>query len=382
MPVFDADTHLQPSTEVMTPYLGPVLRERQAELDAALVEIKVGRAGEILEPPYKHWWRFGRGGGGWGGSKLRVLGEAGPRQNEERHFQKFMGSRFPTEGGVEFADVRLKDMDEEGVDVELMVPSGTNGHPDPEIEMEFLRAEHRYLDEFCATAPRRLKSLIVVSARAVESSVAEIKYWSRSSWAVGVQPYLPLDYPIDHPDLEPLWRAAEDANLCVVHHSFATGYPGYRDLWDNPFLGRTASHPWAAQRAMAAFIGSGIMERHPNLRFAILESGFGWLPSWVRRMDDQVEYMGYVGQDLKHKPSEYVMGGRFFASIVLHEGPEMIRVVNDLLGDQILMFGSDYPHAESRFPESVRRVQGWDQLRAEEQRKLFWDNAVRAFGEP
>jgi len=58
-------------------------------------------------------------------------------------------------------------------------------------------------------------------------------------------------------------------------------------------------------------------------------------------------------------------------------------MVTELLGDGILMFGSDYPHAESRFPNSVDRVLSWGETvnqRAIE--KLLWDNAVRFFGEP
>jgi predicted TIM-barrel fold metal-dependent hydrolase len=135
-------------------------------------------------------------------------------------------------------------------------------------------------------------------------------------------------------------------------------------------------------RAVAAFFGAGLMDRFPNLRFAVLESGFGWLPFWARRMDDQVEYVGYVAEGLQHKPSEYMAGGRFFCSIVTHEGPEMVDAVNRLLGDHILMFGSDYPHSESHFPRSVDEILGWSSLSEETLRKLLWDNPVRAFGEP
>jgi predicted TIM-barrel fold metal-dependent hydrolase len=56
--------------------------------------------------------------------------------------------------------------------------------------------------------------------------------------------------------------------------------------------------------------------------------------------------------------------------------------VMDDLGDHILMFGSDYPHAESRFPDSVDQVLAWDSLGHDRLRKLLWDNAVRCFGEP
>ena len=381
--VYDADTHVQPSAEALESYLSSRVRELVPDLQEKKSPIRIGLAGEVRTEPYRHMYRFGGGEGGWGGSAVRVLGEAGPREGMTRRFQKFMGSRFPTEGGAEDGAIRVRDMDEEGVDVHMMVPNGANGHPDPEVEMEFIRAQHRYLNDMCTPYPHRLKSLIVASARNIEESLKEIETWASSSWAVGVQPYLPLDYPIDHPDLEPIWRAAEAHNLAVVHHSFASGYPGYRDLWNSPFIGRTASHPWGAMRFVAAVFGSGMMDRHPELRVAILESGFGWLPFWGARMDDQVEYMGYVAEDLKHKPSEYMTSGRFFASIVLHEGPQMMRIVSDLLGDDILMFGSDYPHAESRFPNSVDKVLSWGEIvEPKAIEKLLWDNPVRLFGEP
>src|SRR3989441_759618 len=141
-------------------------------------------------------------------------------------------------------------MDEEGVDVQLLVnPGGPSGHENRAVNIEFMRAQHRFLDDFCSTYPHRLKSMIGVSANYIEESVEEIKRWSRSPWAVGVYVSLPIDYPLDHPDLHPIWRAIDEAGLCFNHHSFADGNPGYRDRWRNPFLGRTASHPSGAVRA-------------------------------------------------------------------------------------------------------------------------------------
>ena len=99
-------------------------------------------------------------------------------------------------------------------------------------------------------------------------------------------------------------------------------------------------------------------------------------------MDDQAVYMGYVNEHLEYKLSEYLTGGRFFASIVLHEGEDMVKMVTKDLGDHILMFGSDYPHAESRFPESANIPLGWTGLSDDQKRKLMWDNPVRFFGEP
>jgi uncharacterized protein len=376
--VFDSDTHLTIAAECVEPYFGPMLRERLPELAQGKRPWRISDAGAKLSPPFRHRYGF-RQRRGWQ-LTTRVLGEAEPR-SEPRAFQRFMGRVMPRTDTYENVDARIEEMDREGIDVQLIVPNEANGHEDASIEMEFLRAEHRFLHDFCGKYPRRLKSLVRVTPRALAESIEEMEKWSRAGWAVGIFPQLPIDYPLDHPDLDPLWRAAADHGMAIVHHSFAEGYPGYRDLWSNPFIGRLCAHPWAAMRAVASFFGAGIMDRYP-VRFGILESGFSWLPFWVRRMNDQAEYMGYVAKDLGHKVGDYATSGRFFAGIVLHEGEEMVRTVMDDLGDQILVFGSDYPHAESRFPDSVDIVLSWKSLSSERIQRLLWDNPVRFFGEP
>ena len=132
----------------------------------------------------------------------------------------------------------------------------------------------------------------------------------------------------------------------------------------------------------ASFVGGGLMDRFPEIRFGVLESGFGWVPFWARRMDDQMEYVGYTAK-LKHKISDYLTGGRFFTSIESHEGADMAKIFNQVLGEDVLMFGSDYPHAESRFPESANNVLQWkDTIGADAMKKMMWDNQVRFFGQP
>jgi len=380
--IFDADTHLNPMAETLEPYFDPSIRKRLPEWENFKVPFQIGWAGEVLTAPYRHRYVF-RKRTGWR-EKLRILGEAEPREQKERHFPKFMGGRFPTPGGSDHdADARIRDMDEEGVDVQLMLPGLPPETDELEIEVGFIRANHRFTDDFCSKYPHRLKSLIVVSSRAVEASVEEIKRWARAPWVVGIHPHLAEGVPIDHPDLEPIWAAANEAGLCIAHHSFTAGYPGYRDLWDNPFIGRTASHPWGAMRAISAFFCSGIMDRYPNIRYCILESGFGWLPFWSARMDDQSVYISYaLPKTLTHKPSEYMTNGRFFASVTIHEGEKMAAMVTDFLGDGVLMYSSDYPHAECRFPDSTNQVLAWKSPGEEAMRKMFWDNARRCFGEP
>ena len=381
--VYDSDTHVHASAEGLEPYLSASVRKLLPELEKYRQPMRRTTAGAVLEPPYSHRYNLGGFGGGWGGDAPRTLGQAAPEADVQRRNQKFMGTKLPTADGEWVAESRLKDMDEEGVDVQLMVPGVPRGHDDPAVDSEFIRANHRFLNDFCGTSPHRLKALLTLDARFVEDSVQEIKEYGSTRWAVGVWVNLPLDFPMDHPSLNPIWGAVEEEGLCVVHHSFSGGYPGYRDLWENPFIGRTASHPWAAMRAVASFMGAGLMDRYPTIRFSILESGFGWLPFWGARMQDQVEYMGYVAE-LKQTMNEYLTGGRFFASIVLHEGPEMVKMVSDMMGDHMLMYSSDYPHPETRFPNSVDLVLDWEPINKDQDlmTKVLWDNAVKCFGEP
>jgi predicted TIM-barrel fold metal-dependent hydrolase len=386
--IYDTDTHLAPSAETIRPYLAAKVIERIPDLDEHRVPIRSNRAGKKMPEPYRHWFRFrGAGideGGGWGNQVPRYLGEAAPRADApSRASGASMGGSYPTEGGDDDnARARLADMDAEGVDVHFMVGGASAGHKDPEIAIEFIRAGHRYLDDFCSADRHRLKAGLTVIPSAVAESVEEIHRWGKSPWCVAVHPSLPLNFPLDHPDLNPVWKAAQEENLAVIHHSFSTGYPGFRDLWENPFLGRLASHPWGAMRAVAAFFGAGIMDHFPQLRFGILESGIGWLPFWAKRMDDQAVYMGYVAEDLEHTMSEQMTSGRFFAATVLHEGESMVRMVTEYLGDHILMFGSDYSHPESRFPKSADVPLEWTSLKKEQLQKLYWDNPVAFFGEP
>ena len=75
---------------------------------------------------------------------------------------------------------------------------------------------------------------------------------------------------------------------------------------------------------------------------------------------------------------EYTTGGRFFASIVLHEGGKMVKLVSDYLGDHLLMFSTDYPHPEGRPLGSVDVALSWPESIAELMQISLWDNAVKA----
>jgi predicted TIM-barrel fold metal-dependent hydrolase len=101
-------------------------------------------------------------------------------------------------------------------------------------------------------------------------------------------------------------------------------------------------------------IFSGVLERHPRLRLVLAESGIGWLPYFVRRLDQTAEKHVKNAQDyrLKAKPSE-IFQRQIFATFEEEPlGPSLLP----LLGPDNFMWASDYPHPDSTFPRSREAI--------------------------
>ena len=370
--IFDSDTHVGPLMKVLDPFMTDAERSKLA----AWSEFKVvNKKGDIT---YNRGQRRYR----------RKLGTAQPDANPGGYMTGFTGvAKKRAVSPMVDADAaeRIKDMDFEGVDVNLTLPSGWFGTwsstEDVALEAGMYRAYHRWMEAYCGRFSGRLGGVILACGRDIPSAVAEIKRWGKSGWAWAVLPYAPYGMPLDHPDFEPVWAAAADHDLAVALHTFTVMppyAPGGTDNWDNLFLQRSASHPWCGMRNMASLIGSGLMDRYPKLRIGTLEAGHGWLPFWMARIDEHARTIRSEIPELKMMPSEYVLSGRYFQSIEIPEGLKLTNAVIELIGEDVLMYASDYPHGESHFPESVDLVLDWDMPRARKQ-KLFWDNAIKLY---
>src|SRR5712671_5792436 len=121
----------------------------------------------------------------------------------------------------------------------------------------------------------------------------------------------------------------------------------------NGMLRHVFCHPVEQMMAAASFCGGGILERHPNLRAAFLEGNCSWLPFLMWRMDEHWERTGDVhAPELKMAPSKY-WKRQCFASAEADEEP--VKYVIDYIGNGGLVFSTDFPHGDSKFPTAVER---------------------------
>jgi predicted TIM-barrel fold metal-dependent hydrolase len=102
---------------------------------------------------------------------------------------------------------------------------------------------------------------------------------------------------------------------------------------------------------IAEMMGAGVFERYSRLRVSFGESGAGWLPYALHRMD--FEFEDRLRDLMKLKPSEY---WRRQCKATFQFDPICTKLIDDI-GFETLMWGSDYPHTDGICPESSKYIE-------------------------
>jgi len=256
---------------------------------------------------------------------------------------------------------RLADMDAEGIDVAVLYPSiGLNfwAIEDSAAAVALARAYNDWLGEYCAAAPDRLHGAAMVPVQDPDAAVRELR---RAREELGfpaafLRPNPCLGRTIVHPAYEPFWDAAEELDITIAIHegssntiaTLGTDRPPF-----NPLVLHAVSHAFEQMLACAQLITTGVMERHPDLRFAFLEAGGGWAPYWLWRLDEQVHGFGGFCPEMRLLPSEY-FARQCWVSFEIDE--PTLPVLLPLLGEDRVVWGSDYPHHDAMFPGAVKAL--------------------------
>jgi uncharacterized protein len=280
---------------------------------------------------------------------------------------------------------RLADMDAEGIDVAVLYPTiglGFWGIPDAEAAVACARAYNDWLASYCAVAPSRLHGAAMVPFQDPDAAVRELRRAREELGfvAVFVRPNPCLGRSLVDDAYEPFWAAAEELGVAVgVHEGFQPAVPPLAtDRTRNILVLHAVSHTFEQMLACALLIADGVMERHPSLRFVFLEAGGGWVPYWLGRLDHQVASYGGYAPRMRLTPSEY-FARQCWISFELDEAT--LPALASHVGVDRIVWGSDYPHADSTFPGAVAELQATiAPLPAADQRRVLGENARVLYG--
>lgn len=295
-----------------------------------------------------------------------------------------LGRVFHRAGGTDVAQ-RLIDQDRDGVGAEVIYPHGTFNcftSPDPAFQLVMARLYNDYYHELFGGHPERFAVSAIVPMNDVAGAVEE----ARRCAAMGCRSLsIPMDVPhrpYNMPDYEPFWAAIAELGIPLALHVFTEAEtseatePSRVEPGDD--LAYEVVDQAKAMKPLCLFVASGILERHPGLRFVLVECGIGWL-AWVLQSLDQLyerRHM-WIQPKLDLKPSEYVrrQGAVTFAD------DEVGLANRHITGTDCLLWGNDYPHDDGTFPHSravIERV--FAGVSEAEKKTVLHDNPVRLYG--
>jgi predicted TIM-barrel fold metal-dependent hydrolase len=333
--------------------------------------------------------------GDYGGGRRGILVEDEPITNQHGAYpmdsREFLDAaarameRFKrTRDAGYSAAARLTDMDQEGVDAQVIYPTVGGqilGKPfrDPELLAAVCRAYNDWSLEYCAAAPERLIMAAMLPVQAPQLAAEEARRSvARGAGAFYVRPNPVEGRNLHHPDNEPLWATlAELGKPICIHDSGSPYWPSYGDRMETHTSGHIIAHPFEAMVAMMSLIWFGVVERHPELRILHVEADAGWLPYWLQRQEQHWDFSGNAEHpELRKRPTEYFKSNFMVAA----RGDERtLPAVCELVGDDFVTFNTDYPHPDGTWPQGMHDLES-QQLPEASIRKIFWDNAAPWFG--
>ncbi|MBV9996365.1 MAG: amidohydrolase [Caulobacteraceae bacterium] len=269
--------------------------------------------------------------------------------------------------GTGDAKQRLAEMDQDGIDAEVLYP-GVFGPKlltqikDREAQRGIVSAYNRFVNDFCSEAPHRFIGIGILPETGVDDASAELEHIAGLRHLRGVYPTnWPAGKEYPTPEDDRFWAAIQETGLPVsAHVNFGAGpmaHPMMQDGQPVPgggVIGRMSVSCPPPSGTVSQLIAHGVFDRFPKLQFVFAETGAGWIAYWLEQMDDRyMRHRHYSGIKVKHLPSDY-----FRRHVAVSFQIDRTALENvERIGSDNLMWANDFPHAEGDWPNSRRVVQ-------------------------
>ena len=329
-----------------------------------------------------HWFVEGKDVGVYGGLGFgfdRV--QRGYSKHVDKMFEVgfYEGGPHPTTPAL-----RLKDQDLDGIDAEVMY--GILGIGLKMKDAEVIQAVYEVYNDwaagFCRTSPARFVGLMCLPNHEPEAAARELRRAARLGLRGADFAVSTAVYPIWHGAWDPLWAAAQECRIPISFHT--TGTP-VREPSDDQMKQdydlryravRTTMFQIAAAEFLASIVFSGALDRFPEFKFVLGEAGVTWIPYILDRMDEEYEDR-YYQLNLSMKPSELWRRQGYST----YQREPSLAVMIPLIGEDTIMWGSDYPHPDGIWPDSRKWIAAdLGSVSPAIQRKIVCENAGKLYG--
>jgi predicted TIM-barrel fold metal-dependent hydrolase len=309
--------------------------------------------------------------------------------------------------GTGTPDQRLKEQDQDGIDAEILFPSQQGGPKfwrrieNNDAYKAMVRAYNSWLiEEYCASNPRRLIGVGILPLGCdVADVVLELEYCADAGFKTVLLQGFPSGkaYPSELDDR--FWKATLDLNMPVsVHVDLDRAGERSAPLLRYPReseevmkklnqdlvyqVGRFGPARGSGAVAAVQWVLSGLFDRFPKLKIFFAENQIGWIPFFLQAADVRYDrhyhwaerLLGF--QPLACPPSEYIRKHCLWGFQFDRIGVELRHKINI----DNLIWGSDFPHQESDWPDSMSVIErNFTGVPAEEMHKMVCGNAVEFF---
>lgn len=256
---------------------------------------------------------------------------------------------------------RTKVLEEEGIERTLLYPSLyliAGDIEDAAVAAACCHGYNEWIADMCRDGRGKLAAVGIVPLQSAEAAAKEVEHIARLGLkGACFRPERYKGLALYDESLKPFWeRVAGNGLFAAVHGSFGALMPSFATgRYDNLFFSHMICHPFEQMAAMLDIVAGGVLERHPSLRVAFLESGLGWLEYWLDRLDGHFDSMHQHVPWMKRRPSE-LFREQCFISIESDEAHRLPRL-KEMGVEGCVFWGADYPHYDCTYPGAVTELE-------------------------
>jgi predicted TIM-barrel fold metal-dependent hydrolase len=384
VPVFDADNHLYETRDALTKHLPDRYRSqlRYVDIDGRTKIVVKGQISEYIPNP-----------------TFDVVARPGAQEEyyrvgnpEGKSRREIFGTPIRALPAFRNPEDRLALMDEQGIDRALMFPTLASlveerFRDDPEAIHAIVHSLNQWLHEtWTFDYEGRIFTTPVISPCIVERGIEELEWvLERGAKAILVRPAPVPGFrgtrSFGLPEFDPFWARVEESGVLVGMHSSDSGYSRYVNDWTGKDAEMLPFQPQAfamlkawrpVEDAVSALICHGALSRFPGLKVAVVENGASWVGPLLRSMADLYKKMP---QEFLENPVEVFRRNIYISPF----WEEDLGELAELIGEDHVLFGSDYPHPEG-LADPASYADELAHLPEELVRKIMGGNLARLMG--